>query len=79
MNFKYKKNNCDGCYHCRVYQNENKNLILRIVKLKKGTYRTVSSYFYDEVVEILEKNALQRNFSWLYKDKEYAPLFEASN
>ena len=79
MNFKYKKNNCDRCYHCRVYQNENKNLILRIVKLKKGTYRTVSSYFYDEVVEILEKNALQRNFGWLYKDKEYAPLFEASN
>ena len=68
MNFKYERENCDGCYHCRIYQNENKNLLLRIVKLKKGTYRTVSSYFYNEVVELLEKTALERKFGWLYKE-----------
>ena len=68
MNFKYERENCDGCHHCIIYQNENKNLLLRIVKLKKGTYRTVSSYFYDEVVEILEKTALERKFGWLYKE-----------
>ena len=68
MNFKYERANCDGCYHCRIYENENKNSLLRIVKLKKGTYRTVSSYFYDEVVELLEKTALQKKFGWLYKE-----------
>ena len=68
MNFKYERANCDGCYHCRIYENENKNSLLRIVKLKKGTYRTVSSYFYDEVVELLEKTAVQKKFGWLYKE-----------
>ena len=68
QNFKYERNICDGCYHCRIYQNENESLNLRIVKLKKGTYRTVSDYFYDEVVEILKKNALQKKFGWLYKE-----------
>ena len=67
-NFKYERNTCDGCYHCRIYQNENKNLLLRIVKIKKGTYRTVSNYFYDEVVEILEKTNPARKFGWLYKE-----------
>ena len=68
INFKYEKENCDGCHHCIIYQNENKNLLLRIVKLKKGTYRTVSSYFYDEVVELLKKITLQKKFDWLYKE-----------
>ena len=68
INFKYERNNCDGCYHCRIYQNENKNLVLRIVKLEKGTYRTVSNYFYDEVVELLKKTHRQKNFGWLYKE-----------
>ena len=67
-NFRYERLNCDGCYHCRIYEKENKNSLLRIVKLKKGTYRTVSSYFYDEVVELLEKTALQKKFGWLYKE-----------
>ena len=67
-NFKYNRNICDGCYHCRIYQNENKHLLLRIVKIKKETYRTVSNYFYDEVVEILEKTNPARKFGWLYKE-----------
>ena len=68
MNFKYDKYNCDGCYHCNIYQNETKTLKVNIVKLKKGTYRTVSDYTYDEVVELLKYNALAKKFGWLYKD-----------
>ena len=67
-NFKYERNICDGCFHCRIYENENKHLILRIVTIKKGTYRTVSNYFYHEVVEILEKTNTARKFGWLYKE-----------
>ena len=44
-NFKYDKNVCDGCFHCIVYENENKSLIFRVVAVKNGTFRTVSSYF----------------------------------
>ena len=77
QNFKYKKNICDGCYHYRVYQNENKHLILRIVKLKKGTYRTLSNYFKSEVVKILEKTDLTRKFGQL--NKEDIILIETNN
>ena len=76
-NFKYSRNICDGCYHCRRYQNENKHLLLKILKIKKGTYRTVSNYFYDEVVEILEKTNPTRKFGWLYK--EDMPSIEVKN
>ena len=54
-NFRYSRNICDGCFHYRTYENDNKHLILRIVTLKRGAYRTISNYLYDEVVEILEK------------------------
>ena len=76
-NFKYSRNICDGFCHCRIYQNENKHLLLRIVKIKKGTYRTVSNYFYDEVVEILEKTNPTRKFGWLYKKD--MPSIEVKN
>ena len=65
-NFKYEKNVCDGCFHCIIYENENKNLIFRVVTVKKGTYRTVSSYFLKEVEDILENTITTRKFSWLY-------------
>ena len=65
-NFKYEKNVCDGCFHCIIYKNENKNLIFRVVTVKKGTYRTVSSYFLKEVEDILENTITTRKFSWLY-------------
>ena len=39
-NFKYEKNVCDGCYHCIIYENDNKNLIFRVVTVKKGTFRS---------------------------------------
>ena len=65
-NFKYEKNVCDGCFHCIIYENENKNLIFRVATVKKGNYRTVSSYFLKEVRDILEKANIARKFGWLY-------------
>ena len=67
-NFKYEKNVCDGCYHCIIYENDNKNLIFRVVTVKKGTFRTVSSYFFKEIEDILENEDIKRKFGWLYKE-----------
>ena len=69
-NFRYEKNVCDGCYHCVIYENENKSMIFRILTIEKGTYRTVSSYFFTEIDNLLEKNHLtNRKFGWLYKEE----------
>ena len=65
-NFKNDKNVCDGCFHCIVYENENKNLIFRVVTVKNGTFRTVSSYFLKEVENILENIKITRKFGWFY-------------
>ena len=66
--FKYQKNVCDGCCHCIIYENNNKNLISRVVTVKKGTFRTVSSYFFKEIEDILENEDIKRKFGWLYKE-----------
>ena len=70
-NFRYEKSVCDGCYHCILYEKENKSLIFRVVTIeKKGTYRTVSSYFLTEIENLLEKNDLtNRKSGWLYKEE----------
>ena len=65
-NFKNDKNVCDDCFHCIVYENENKNLIFRVVTVKNGTFRTVSSYFLKEVENILENIKITRKFGWFY-------------
>ena len=76
-NFKYSRNICDGCFHYRTYESDNKHLILRIVTFKKGTYRTISNYLYNEAVQILEKiNPLER-FGCL--KKEDVALIEDNN
>ena len=59
QNFKYEKNVCDGWYHCIIYENDNNNLIFRVVTVKKGTFRTVSSYFFKEIEEILENENIE--------------------
>ena len=65
-NFKYDKNVCDGCFHCIIYENENKSLIFRVVTVKNGTFRTVSSYCLKEVEDILENIKITRKFGWFY-------------
>ena len=41
-----------------MYENENKSMIFRILTIEKGTYRTVSSYFFTEIENLIEKNDL---------------------
>ena len=36
--------------------------------VKKGTFRTASSYFFKEVEDILESEDIKRKFGWLYKE-----------
>ena len=67
-NFNYDKNVCNGCYHCIIYENENQNLIFRVVTVKKGTFRTVSCYFFKEIEDILENVEIKRKFGWLYQE-----------
>ena len=43
--FKYETNICDGCFHCMQYEKKNYPAIFRILETKKGTFRTISSYF----------------------------------
>ena len=66
-NFNNKEHVCDGCYHCIIYENENPHLIFRIVTLKKGTFRTVSNYFFTEIEKILENFTPTNDFGWIYK------------
>ena len=63
--FRYEKNVCDGCCHCIMYENENPSMILRILTLKEEkenneittkTYRTVSSYFFSKIENLLNKD-----------------------
>ena len=45
-------------------------MIFRILTIEKGTYRTVSSYFFSEIKNLLEKSDLtNRKFGWLYKEE----------
>ena len=69
-NFKYEQNVCDGCYHCIIYKQDNSDLIFRVVTVKKGTFRTVSSYFFIEIEEILENKDinLKKKIGWLHKE-----------
>ena len=68
-NFNNKSYVCDGCFHCITYRNENPHLIFRIVTVKKGTFRTVSDYFFTEIEKILEDFTPSKNFGWIYKEK----------
>ena len=45
-------------------------MIFRILTIEKGTYRTVSNYFFTEIENVLEKNDIRnRKFDWLYKEE----------
>ena len=77
-NFRHEKNVCDGCYHCIMYKNENPSMMFRILTLKEEkenneittkTYRTVSSYFFSEIENLLNKGNINgRKFGCLYKE-----------
>ena len=63
-----------------MYENENPSMIYRILTVKEEkenneittkTYRTVSSYFFTEIEDLLQKSDINgRKFGWLYKENE---------
>ena len=66
-NFKHHKYVCDGCFFCTMYEKDSKGVLtIWIIKTTKGSFRTVSSYFYKEVEESLEKTDLSDKYGWIY-------------
>ena len=66
-NFRHRKYLCDGCFFCRIYKKDCKGLLtLQIIKTTKGSFRTVSNYFYKEVEESLNKSDLNEKNGWIY-------------
>ena len=61
-----------------MYENKNPSMIFRILTLKEEkennkittkTYATVSSYFFTEIENLLQKGDINgRKFVWLYKE-----------
>ena len=67
QNFTRNKYNCDGCFFCKVYEQDSKGLLIfRVVKTNKGMFRTVSSCFLKEVEEHLKVNDLNKEYGWLF-------------
>ena len=67
QNFKRSKCYCDGCFLCKVYEQNSKGLLVfRVVKTKRGNFRTVSSHFLVQVEKQLQENDLKK-FGWIYK------------
>ena len=55
------------CFFCTIYEKDSEGkLNLWIIKTTKGSFRTVSSYFYKEVEKLLEKTNLNDKFGWIY-------------
>ena len=64
LNHKYV---CNGCFFCTICEKDSKGVLtLQIIKTTKGSFRTVSSYFYKEVEESLEKTDLNEKYGWIY-------------
>ena len=62
-NFKHHKYFCHACFFCTIYEKDSEGkLNLRIIKTTKGSFRTVSSYFYKEVEKLLGKTNLNDTY-----------------
>ena len=67
-NFKYGFNLCDDCYCCKQRQKVSKQPYLN--KVKSGTFRTVSEYKSNEIIDLLEKSQLDEKYGILNKEQE---------
>ena len=67
QNFKRSKYYCDGCFFCKVYEQDSKGLLtFRVVKTKEGDFRTVSNHFLVGVEKQLQENDLNKKFGWIF-------------
>ena len=66
QNFKRSKYYCDGCFFCKVYEQNSKGLLVfRIVKTREGNFRMLSSDFLMQVKKQLEQNNLNEKSGWI--------------
>ena len=47
-----------------------KTALFRIIKVKSGTFRTVSEYESNEIIDLLEKSQLDEKYDVLSKEQE---------
>ena len=69
-NFKYDFNLCDDCYRCKQREKVSKTTLFRIVKVTSGTFRTISKYESNEIIDLLEKSQLDEKYGVLSKEQE---------
>ena len=55
-NFKYDFNLCDDCYRCKQRKKVSKTALFWLLKVKSSTFRTVSQYKSNEIIDLLEKS-----------------------
>ena len=60
-NFKYDFNLCDDCYRCKQRETVSKAALFWIVKVKSGTFRTLSEYKSNKLLTYLKKHSWTRN------------------
>ena len=54
-NFKYDFYLCDDCYRCKQREKVSKTGLFWILKDKSGTFRSVSEYKSNEIIDLLKK------------------------
>ena len=65
-NFRKSRYDCDRCFLCKLYEQNNKGLLVfRITKTEKGHFRTVSSCFLRNVEKELQKHDLKK-YGWIF-------------
>ena len=69
-NFKYDFNLCGDCYRCKQREKVSKMALFWLVKVKSGTFRTVSEYESNEIIDFLEKSQLNEKYGVLSKEQE---------
>ena len=69
-NFKYNFNLCDDSYCCKQREKVSKTALFRLVKVKSGTFRTVTEYESNKIIDLLEKSQLGEKYGVLSKEQE---------
>ena len=67
VNFQYQNGICNSCHHCLQYENVNPNMTFKVIKTKKGVFRTVSHYFVVEIERLINTRERNGRFEWLYE------------
>ena len=79
-NLKFKKKNiCYSCDDCIRRENNEEKSVFRIIKMEKGTFRTISDCTYMETYQALEECNLNEKFGWLKSNKKLEWSIAESN